>query len=343
MNDAIHPAKLHAPAPAQVAESPKLAIYGFGAFGIKTCSRTPTQTNTRISYVDTSEANLTKDFDAAKCYRIPVPPKEGERERGGAGQDRRRIAAAALPHIGKILEKFVPGEFNVLIFSCSGGSGSVVGPLVARELEKRGETVFIITVGELSTTKYLTNTRDTWKTMENISINLGKPLVMSYFENAPGVPPSAIDQDVQFVIEALTALATQHNEDLDGSDLYNWINFNNVTSVQPQLACATITDNRKAANAVLEPITTLSLFANRDDYIMVGTPHYGKAGYPMEPLVAAYEELHFIINTISVDEISKRLKEAETTQQQTHAGYRRRASLVSPKDDDMIDDCIVVS
>ncbi|ARV77202.1 tubulin PhuZ [Pseudomonas phage Noxifer] len=344
MNDLVHPAKLHAPVQTQKTGVPKLAIYCAGAFGIKTGTRTPNDNaDTRISYIDTSEANLTTSIDEKKVYRIPMPAEEGQSQRGGAGQDRRRATKAALPHIKPILDTFVPGEFNILVASSSGASGSSVMALLAREMIRRDQSFMIITVGELSTPKYLVNTKDSWASLENISLSLKRPIVMAYFENGPGILPSAVDQDVQFVIEAVQALTTQFNEDLDESDIYNWLNYNNVTSVGPQLSTVTITDNAKAAGAVLEPIATLSLFSDRDAYRVVGTPHYIKAGYPREPLICAHDELHFVINSISVDEISKRLKETETTQRQTHGNYRQRAALVNTRDDDTIDDCIVVS
>jgi len=347
MNDAIHPAKLHAPAPYNKGTPPKLAIYCAGAFGIKSGTRTPGRNaDTRITYIDTSEANLTTDIDESKVYRIPIPAQNGQVQRGGAGQDRRRATQAALPHMKPLLEQFVPGEFNILIASSSGASGSSVMALLAREMIRRDQSFMIITVGELSTPKYLINTKDTFASLENLCISLKRPIVMSYFENAPGVLPSRVDEDVQFVIEAIQALTTQFNEDLDATDIHNWLNYQNVTHIPPQLSTVTIADTAKAASAVLEPITTLSLFTNRDDYRVIGTPIYTKAGYPAEPLVADHNhnELHYVINTISVDEISKRIKEVETTQKQTHGQYRQRQALTDVRDlSDDEDGFLVVS
>jgi hypothetical protein len=328
----------------QVPAIPKLAIYCAGAFGITTGTRQNVNGDTKMYYIDTSDANLTNELPAEKCYRIPMPPSADSRVvRGGGGQDRRRTAKAALPHIAPILDRFVPGEFNLLVFSCSGASGSVIGSLLARALAQQDQTVLILTVGDFATPKYLTNTSDTWKGLENFSLNLNRPFVMSYHQNQPGSSHTPVNEDVDFVIEAIMALTTQFNKDLDGSDIHNALNFNNVTSVPAQLATITITDNRKAALAVPEPITTLSLFVDREDYSVIGTPHYTKAGYPQEPLVAAFDQLHFIVNTISVDDINRQLRERETEQQQTHGNYRKRAALVNSRDDEMTDDGLVVS
>jgi hypothetical protein len=329
---------------AQLPAVPKLAIFCAGAFGITTGLRQPQNADTRVTYIDTSEANLTSDIDDAKCYRIPMPPEaDGRVVRGGGGQDRRRTAKAAMPHIAPILERFVPGAFNLLVFSCSGASGSVICSLLARQLSAADHSFLLLCVGETTTTKYLTNTRDTWKGLENMALSTGRPFVMSYHHNRQGVPQSAVDQDVDFVIEAVTALTCQFNKDLDASDIHNALNFNNVTSVPPQLATISISDNRKTAAAVMEPITQLSLYCDRDEASVIGTPHYSKFGYPQEPLVSAFDQLHFIVNTISVDEISKDLREAETVQQQAHGNYRKRAALVNVRDDEVTADGLVLS
>ncbi|MNF25405.1 hypothetical protein D3C87_1104900 [compost metagenome] len=328
----------------QSTEAPKLAIFCAGAFGITTGLRQPQNADTRITYIDTSEANLTSDIDAGKCYRIPMPPDaDGRVVRGGGGQDRRRTAKAAMPHIAPILERFVPGAFNLLVFSCSGASGSVICSLLARQLSAADHSFLMVCVGETTTPKYLTNTRDTWKGLENMALSTKRPFVMSYHHNHAGVPQSAVDKDVDFVIEAVRALTCQFNKDLDASDIHNALNFNNVTSVPPQLATIAITDNRKAALAVMEPITTLSLFCNREEAGVVGTPHYSKIGYPQEPLISAFDQLHFVVNTISVDEINKQLRERDTEQKQAHGNYRSRAALVDVHGDNVTEEGLVIS
>ena len=321
----------------------KIAYICSGAFGIKTgCAINPAAGST-VTFIDTSEANLTEGFDAAKCYRIPVPATEGRPQRGGAGQDRRRTASIAMPHIAPILDRVGQADMYVLIFSSSGGTGSVVGPLLARELMRQDQTFVCVTLGEATTTKFLNNTIDTLKSLENISLNQQKPIVMSYFQNIPGVPQRNVDEEVQFVLQSLAALVCQHNEDLDESDIHNWLNYNNILPLPPQLSTLAISDDRRRASQISEPIATISLFCNRDDYDVVGTPHYSKAGYPSEPLVSQFDQLHFVINTIDVDGINKELAARRTEQAQTHSAYRQRTALVSRRDDNVNGDDLVLS
>lgn len=344
MQESTHPARANHQPPAQKGGVPKLAIYCAGAFGINTGTRQNLNSDTRICYIDTSDANLTNSLPEEKCYRIPMPPaEEGMVQRGGGGQDRKRVAKAAMPHIAPILDRFPLGEFNLFIFSCSGSSGSVICSLLARAAAQKDHTLLLLCVGETTTPRYLQNTSDTWKGLENFALNMNRPFVMSYHQNLPGMSHIPVDDDVDFVIEAIAALTTQYNRDLDGSDIHNALNFNNVTAVPPQLATITITDNRKAALAVPEPISILSLFTSREEYSVIGTPHYTKAGYPQEPLVSAFDQLHFIVNTISVDDVNKQLNERKTEQQQTHGNYRKRTALVNTRDDNMTEDGLVVS
>ena len=322
----------------------KIAFIGAGAFGISSCARIQPAAGCSVTFIDTSDANLTEGFPEEKVYRIPVPQQPGERvNRGGAGQDRRRTAAIAMPHIQPILEQVGQASCYVLVFSASGGSGSVIGPLLARELLKQDQTFICITLGEDTTTKYLQNSIDTLKSLENISLSNDKPIVMSYFQNFPGVPQRQVDAEVQEVVDSISALVCQHNEDLDESDIHNLFNFNNVTGVGAQLATLVITDNRRTAMGVPEPVATISLFTNRDDYDVPGTPHYHKAGYPQEPLLSNFDQLHFIVNTITVEEIRKGLDTAQVQQAQHHSTYRHRKALVSVRDDNVNGDDLVLS
>ncbi len=321
----------------------KVAFICAGAFGIKTgCAINP-PAGSSVTFIDTSDANLTDGFDESKCYRIPVPMSETRVSRGGAGQDRRRTAAITMPHIQPILERVGQADLYVLIFSAAGGSGSVIGPLLARELLRKDQTFTCVTVGEATTTKFLNNTIDTLKSLENISMSNQKPIVMSYFQNIPGVPQRTIDEEVQFVLQSLGALVCQHNIDLDLSDIHNWVNYNNILPLPPQLSALSISDDRRAAAAVSEPIATLSLFSNRDDYDVVGTPHYSKAGYPAEPLVFNADQLHFVINTIDIAGIQKELATRQTEQAQMHGAYRQRNALVNRRDDNVNGDDLVLS
>lgn len=301
----------------------KHQIYVAGGFGINIGTRIAS--TSEIAYLDTSEANRTDGIDPSKCYLI-----EGL---NGAGQDRRKVYAAVLPHIPKVLERFEPADFNIVVFSSSGGSGSVFGPLLVRELVKQSKTVVVITVGETDTGKYLENTINTLKSLESVSVSLGKPIATAYFQNERGIPLQSIDDDVLFSIDSLLALASQDNLDLDVSDVHNWINYNNVCGVQPQLSALSIFDNRQQANHALEPISVISLFTNRDDYAVVGNPHFSKAGYPRSPLTVQYEQLHFVINTIGIEEIMKALSERSVEQAQRFSNYRNRRPLVSAQDD----------
>lgn len=301
----------------------KQRIYCAGGFGINIGTQVPNFDN--ICYIDTSDSNRTDAIDPTKVYRI-----EGL---NGAGQNLRNIYPKILPHIPTILERFEPAEFNIVIFSASGGSGRGLGPLIIRELLKAGKSVIALAVGETDTAIYLENTTNTLKSLESISLNLQRPIALAYYQNEKGVPLKVIDEEVLFCIEALLELTNQNNLELDNSDIHNWINYSNVVSLQPQLSALIITDDRKQANAVLEPIATLSLYSNRDDYAIVGNPHFSKVGYPREPLASPFEQLHFVINTIAIEEIMKALKERSTEQAQRFSNYRNRKSLVNIQDD----------
>src|SRR5690606_25214575 len=142
--------------------------------------------------------------------------------------------------------------------------------------------------------------------------------------------------------ESLLILASQENHELDVADIHNWVNYNNISGVPPQLSSLSVFDNRPSASLALEPIATLSLYKDRDDYAVVGNPHFFKAGYPRDPNTAGYDQLHFVINTIGIDEVMKRLSERSVELAQQYSKYRSRRSIVSVKDDNVTSEDMVL-
>lgn len=286
-----------------------------------------------VGYVDTSEASRDA-IDTSSVYRI-----EGLQ---GAGGNRRAVVSKVLPHIKPILEKFQPGVFNILVFSLSGGSGSTVGPLLARELLARNMTVACIGLGDYSTATWLENSINSMKSLEGISSNTGKTVALSYHENNAGVQLEDINQEVRFVVDSLVALSDQNNAELDIADVDNFINYNNICAVRPQLTILQVAVDRQTAQRVPEPISALSLYPSRDKYVALPGTHAFKAGYPRAQDPTRSPELHFVLNSITVQEIMSSLNEQQVKQSQSFDTRRNRQHLVNVNDDNITAEGLVI-
>jgi hypothetical protein len=188
-------------------------------------------------YIDTSKSNLLRN-------EVPEDAIYHFQGLDGAGQVRREHATTVKDKIKEILLTHKPGDLNIPLHTASGGSGSVIGPLLVAELLARGLPVLPIVIGDASTRLFAENTLNTIKSYEGIAKTAGVPLVIAYIENSRDLSRAEVDQLADDVVTGLAALFSRENSELDSRDLYNWLRFDKVTTFkQPMLASLTILKN----------------------------------------------------------------------------------------------------
>jgi hypothetical protein len=187
-----------------------------------------------VVLVDTSRSNLSAHSREAECYLV-----EGL---DGSGKVRSENSGAIAERVKDILQQHKPGDLNIILSSGAGGSGSVIGPLLASELLARGVAVIILMVGSTASKLEAENTLKTLKTYEAISQKRDMPVVMHYLQNSPTLIRAKVDQSMISTISYLGMLYSRRNRELDTKDLQNWLNFSKdgLTSFGAQLAVLTI-------------------------------------------------------------------------------------------------------
>jgi len=310
----------------------KTRLYAAGGTAMNLGQRIDTQ---RIDpyFIDTSRSNHTDGLTPEQCYFV-----EGV---DGSGKNRKENYEVIAKDMPNIMGKVDPGDFNIVLFSAAGGSGSIIGPLVVKHLLEEGHTVLSVVVGSDDSAISVTNTINTLKSLESISIMAGQPVVMAYHENTAGVVRRVIDDEVEFVLEALAQLTCQDNAELDTRDLTNWIQYHKVSPVRPQLSALSIFDNRQEAAKQIEPISVASIYADRDKDNPFGNPHYSTVGYPRNNAMTLADQLHFVINTADIEETFNHLNERQTELNRAYSGYRQRKTMVDV-DDNLTGDGMVL-
>lgn len=310
----------------------KTRLYACGGAGVNLAQRLDGD-KVNACYIDTSQSNRTEALDQELCYFI-----EGL---DGSGKNRKENYQVIAKEVDTIFSRYAPGDFNIVLFSAAGGSGSVIGPLVLKALLEQGEAAIAIVVGADDSAISVTNTINTLKSMESISVMTGMPAVMVYHENTSGVARKVIDDEVEFVLQALTELCSQDNRELDTQDLTNWVQYQKVCPVRPQLSALSIFDNRQDAAKQLEPVAVASLYADPDKDNPFGSPHYATVGYPREGVMELAEQLHFVINIPDVEETFNHLNERQTDLNRAYGAYRQRKTMVDV-DDNLTGDGLVL-
>lgn len=306
-----------------------MRIYGTGGAGINLASyfnKTSIEPNCAVvkpAYIDTSRSNLRPEFKEEDIFIL--------KNVDGSGKLRKENHEEIANVIKQILLQIEPGDFNVVIFSASGGSGSVMGPLIAGELLERGETVVCVVVGSDESSITATNTLNTLKSLEAISKRSGKPLVMYYEHNERNRRRSEIDSQVRLAISTLAILSSGRNREMDSMDIKNWVFFNNTTTVAPQLAMLEIFGNIKDASVVKDPIAIASVYKDEEMEHLHLNPEYSAVGY-MRDDADTYDQFHYVISIDAVPTLVGSIKET-LKQYNTQTSSRvKQASILGDTD-----------
>lgn len=276
-------------------------------------------------YLDVSDANYNTDEIHEERIHLVAGAKKG------SGSDRSTNYGPIKQAVPAFIHEFPPTDFNIVLFSSSGGTGSMAGPLIVSALLEARVPFMVVTLTDASTTRWTKNAIQTLQTLEAQALRFGLPVVMNHHQNGD-VPRGEVDREILYAIEAIGYLASGENHALDTQDVANFVQYTELTDVQAQLATVTIHDTRQTASTVIEPIATASLYTRREDYVAFGSPKYTTYGFPRSGDLFGGQQLHFVINHATLESIHGQLEERRVDLQRTHSGYKQRKAIVGTDD-----------
>lgn len=180
-----------------------------------------------ICYIDTSTSN-SKNIKSDNIHIL-----DGVE---GAGKDRSKTYNYfSKEDAENLLIKFKPAhDLNIVISSLSGGSGSLLGALIVKELVSNDHNVLVIAVDSKNSIKELDNSINTLKTYKSISDTTKKAISLFYIENSDRAKS---DSRAIWFINLLSVLLNKElSDEFDTTDLHHWLNFNKVTDNSPSVA-----------------------------------------------------------------------------------------------------------
>lgn len=248
--------------------------------------------DTKYTIVDTSKSNLDKDQSSkSNVYLIPGVD--------GSGKERRFAHAVAAEHIDQILLDNPIADFNIIIFSLSGGSGSVIGPLLLEALIKRGHSVVALVITSTASAIEAKNAHDTIGTLQNLSTKkLKKPIAISFHENSPKTNRQSVDDIIINSVKSLALLVSGANHELDKKDINKWLHFDKIPPHLVDLIIYLSDGDQK----LIENVTAISianLLPDKQVQELSLGQQYSCVGYcPMstqEATVHKIPSMHFIL------------------------------------------------
>ncbi len=263
----------------------------------------------------------------------------------GAGKKREALRKVVPPRIPSIVAEMPVVDYNVVVFSLSGGSGSVIGPNVVRQLLEQGRPVIALVIGSSESAITATNTLATLQTLAMQSSKVGKPLVIRYFEN--NGPRSETDAEVMSTITSLSILFSGDNTELDYTDLKNFLNFSEVTSCSPEIATLEIftsLDRVVAETKYPVAMATLSMVPGYDEAenAKAGVlPDYYCNGFSqVDPKLVSTDRLHYVITVDSLEDMIKHVQSI-ASEAVKHRDARRGTSSFLTGSEDADDDGMI--
>lgn len=312
--------------------STKFRIYGCGGAGLNIVSQLASgskisldnKTNIQYSYIDTSKSNIKNGISEDDIYLLE--------DMDGSGKIREENHKEIGNVIKDILVKHKPEDFNAVVFSLSGGSGSVIGPLLISEMLSRGISVLAVCVGTDESVLTANNTLKSLKSLDAIAKKNNKALIMIYQHNDRGVPRGNIDNKIIGYLGGLAYLFSGNNEELDSQDLINWIDFTRTTSLGPQVGVLEVYSNSADVESKHpNPVSVASLYSDKDVIGVNVVPEYHCAGYTQLDHLSV-DQLQFVIDVKDVPVIAKRINETLNQQKEVANSRPQQGSLVSNND-----------
>lgn len=222
-----------------MSKEPVMRIYSCGGCGINLSQRVIDFTNdkdaikTETVLIDTSTSNFDPEY-GFDFYKIPGIE--------GTGKNRADSLSITEDKIEVILREYKPGTVNVVLCSGGGGTGSVIGFQIAKELISRGIPCITLLVASTDTGKETDNSLKSVLGLQRIVKLTNRPVPFVYFENTPNPSDrtgsgtrAQVDEAINMYIRCLAELVSEKHEELDRNDFKNFLFYDNVTNVTPQL------------------------------------------------------------------------------------------------------------
>lgn len=158
----------------------------------------------------------------------------------GSGSNRAENARdieSVIPMISD--EDLGKSDVAIIVTSLSGGSGSVISGLLAREYVRRGSRVIMVSIADTSYSVGAKNTLNTLKTFAAIAKNNDIYLPMIMLSNDNANTRTEVDESVRHAIADLINVLTRPVYEVDKNDRLNWIDPSKVVQTSPGLKLMT--------------------------------------------------------------------------------------------------------
>ena len=201
-----------------------IAFYGCGGFGIN-------MIHNNLAALE-GYGIQTVTFDTSKANSANIPDTVAQYFVCDEGSG--KVRASNLDRVQKVLHDHPVlrdlADINVIMFSLSGGSGSIIGPLLAKAIAQKNKAVVILTVADNSCRMETMNTIKTIQTLQNLAESNGHYYPLMLFCNM-GNGRSSVNTTISNKLNIfLDIFASDNIKEIDKSDRINFLTPNKYAS-----------------------------------------------------------------------------------------------------------------
>lgn len=162
--------------------------------------------NTPITTIDTS--GVDGDHPNVDCIRIPGL--------NGSGKHRKENSKSITNFISNYVPQKTFQDVVIVVCSFSGGSGSVIGPLLAGEIMRQGKIAIVVGVIDTDSEVDTTNAFNTLRTLDNLTKKRNSYLPVILFDNSKG--RHIVDRGIDTVMQRLSSILDEPYTGIDMKD-----------------------------------------------------------------------------------------------------------------------------
>lgn len=197
-----------------------------------------------FNYLDASTRSIDKipaEERRGKFWQV-TKLKLTDAEIQGGGGERRAIFQDIRNFIPKYIDekgyhKRITGEYHMVVFSGSGASGSVIGPLLIDNLLATGIPVIAVVVGDSGNAMYAKNTLNTLSSINNMAMNRKKPLSVIYANNhsfgqgSGNAGEKHVNERIRNIVSVLSLFLSGNNLEIDQKDMEGFVDQSMYTTI----------------------------------------------------------------------------------------------------------------
>ena len=265
----VDAAKAVSPNPAYTA--PTIVVCGAGGCGINIARIVARNLKASTDADGVDQSVPVKFFDTSMANSRPGETVSIITGGHGSGGVRATNAAAIQKEVAALGENDLPkADVAILICSLSGGTGSVLGPILAREYAKRNARVVIAVVADSQAELFARNTENTMKTLTAIAENNNIYLPTMLYDNDT-LPRTQVDalagRDIAVLVDLLHSEATE----VDKNDRLNFLNGTTTFSAPAGLKLLSVFENSYVSDRP-QPLFSHDSTEQYDAILNIGAP-----------------------------------------------------------------------